>query len=94
MLDIAGPAYIQTDRVASQQDWLKGDYEGQAAISRDLIGKLLAEAWAIPYPQQPTWVFWWPWVNNFYGALNVGAFTGPGYQYIWIDQALKKSMGH
>ena len=94
MIDIIGPAYIQESRIASQQAWLKGDYAGQARISKDLLGRVLYEAWAIPFPQKPTFVFWWPWVKNFYGALNVGAFTGPGYQYVWIDQALKKSMGY
>jgi peptide/nickel transport system substrate-binding protein len=94
MIDIAGPSYIQEARIASQQAWLQGDYAEQARISRELLGKVLSEAWAIPFPQKPSYVFWWPWVNNFNGAMNAGAFTGPAYQYTWIDQGLKKSMGH
>ncbi|MFC2038358.1 ABC transporter substrate-binding protein [Chloroflexota bacterium] len=47
----------------------------------------------MPAPLQ--YMLWWPWVQNFHGE------RAPGYglrrfcwQYIWIDTALKESMGY
>ncbi len=38
---------------------------------------------------------WWPWVKNYDGELRVGAVKpGPIYARIWIDQEMKKKMGH
>jgi peptide/nickel transport system substrate-binding protein len=93
LLDIAGPAYIKEARDALQTAWLKGDNAAQARLSRELLAKVLYDSYAITYPQKPTYTFWWPWLKNFYGAMNVGAFRGPAYEYMWIDQDLKKSMG-
>ena len=51
-----------------------------------------------PYIWLPTpYVFtaWWPWVKNYDGELRVGAVKpGPVYARIWIDQDMKKKMGH
>ena len=38
---------------------------------------------------------WWPWVKNYNGETRAGAAKpGPIYARLWIDQALKKRMGH
>ena len=47
----------------------------------------------MPLPQE--YRMWWPWVLNYHGEGSLGydnqmAFT----RYVWIDQALKKSMGY
>ena len=85
--------YIEKARLASQQAWLIGDYKEQWRTTKeDLLPRVLLEAWAIPFPQKPSFTFWWPWLKNFYGATNPGAFTGAGYQYMWIDQDLKEQM--
>jgi peptide/nickel transport system substrate-binding protein len=37
---------------------------------------------------------WWPWVNNYYGEIRVGAHrAAPIMARIWVDQDLKKKMG-
>ncbi len=37
----------------------------------------------------------WPWAKNWYGEVDVGYQAyGPVMARVWIDQALKKSMGH
>ncbi len=46
-------------------------------------------------PVPDTFVVWQPWVKNFHGEVRLGA--GGCYdwtRFIWVDQALKKSMGH
>ena len=43
------------------------------------------------------WIFtaWWPWVKGYEGELRAGAERpGPIYARIWLDQDLKKKMGH
>ena len=51
-----------------------------------------------PYLWLPTpnvYSAWWPWVKNYDGELRVGAVKpGPVYARIWIDQELKKRLGH
>ena len=51
-----------------------------------------------PYIWLPTpYVFtaWWPWVKNYDGELRVGAVKpGPVYARMWLDQDMKKKMGH
>jgi len=55
--------------------------------------------WQVPsivLPAQYRYTLWWPWVKNYSGAL----MTTGGGRYadvasrIWIDQNLKKEMGH
>jgi len=50
---------------------------------------LLEQAYYIPRPTPYTYTLWWPWLQNFYGQ-GWGGFS----TYIWIDEAMKKSMGY
>ncbi len=60
-------------------------------ITREIVDKA-------PYVWLPTpYIFtaWWPWVKNYGGELRAGAVRpGPIYARIWVDQDLKKKMGH
>ncbi len=38
--------------------------------------------------------FWQPWVKGYQGELTVGAYFYQFPKYVWIDQELKKAMGH
>ena len=53
---------------------------------------------AAPYLWLPTpyvYAAWWPWVKNYGGEMSVGSIRpGPIYARIWIDQELKKKLGH
>ncbi len=39
--------------------------------------------------------FWWPWLKNYYGEVNVGDWcnTVPIMASTWIDQDMKADMG-
>jgi len=38
---------------------------------------------------------YWPWLKNYYGEIDAGAHNQlPMIKEMWIDQALKKSMGY
>lgn len=56
---------------------------------------LLEQAPVVWEPVPYSYNAWWPWVKNYHGEGSVGYFDPPGYyRYIWIDQELKKRMGH
>jgi len=51
-----------------------------------------------PYIWLPTpyvYTAWWPWVKNYAGELRAGSVRpGPIYARMWLDQEMKKKMGH
>jgi len=53
---------------------------------------------AAPYIWLPTpyiYTAWWPWVKNYEGELRAGSVRpGPIYARMWVDQEMKKKMGH
>ncbi len=71
------------------------DFQGAMAVTKNLMKYLLLQAYCIPTPRYPQEVMWWPWLKNYVGETTVGYFPGNNWvQWVWIDQALKKSMGH
>jgi peptide/nickel transport system substrate-binding protein len=64
-------------------------------ITREAVKLVMEKAYVIPSPRYPLYCLWWPWVKNYSGEQTVGYFSGDFWtQYVWIDQDLKKSMGH
>jgi len=61
---------------------------------RELTKYILDQAYVLPGPAGYSSTFWWPWVKNYSGETNVGYFKIRWPQYVWYDQALKKSMGY
>jgi peptide/nickel transport system substrate-binding protein len=70
------------------------DERERIRIARGITVQMLDRA---PYVWLPTgygYTAWWPWVKNYNGELRAGAVRpGPIYARLWIDQALKRSMG-
>jgi hypothetical protein len=66
------------------------------AILKEVGKRSLASAYGVWLPAYETYTFWWPWVQNSYGAWGWGGYFTPNdqLQYIWVDSAMKKSMGH
>ncbi len=66
-----------------------------AEIHKELMKYILDQAWAIPTPAPPNYVFWWPWIKNFQGEYSIGRNNSLNFtMYIWVDRDLKRSMGH
>ena len=64
-------------------------------IMRDMGPYALEEAWGVWVPAPYRYTMWWPWFQNYFGQWDMGyACQFRGYTYIWVDQALKESMGH
>ncbi len=67
------------------------------AIHKDLMKYVLAQAWVIPTPSSVNYTLFQGWLKNYYGTGvgGVGYMDGPNWtQFAWVDQPLKKSMGH
>lgn len=72
--------------------------------NEDLVIKTLKEIGpyeleqAVPLllPQAYYHVLWWPWLQNFYGAIAGGGYSNNDeyLQYFWIDTEMKKDMGY
>ena len=46
-------------------------------------------------PTQYVYSAWWPWVKNYSGEYSVGYIRYDSWAtWIWIDEALKESMGY
>jgi peptide/nickel transport system substrate-binding protein len=85
------PAYDKMmDEVYRERD------EGKRqAIVKSMTREILDKAPHIWLPTPYVYSAWWPWVRNYGGELRVGAMRpGPIYARMWIDQELKKKMGH
>ena len=62
---------------------------------RAMTTEMLDNAPYIWLPTAYNYTAWWPWVKGYAGELRAGAVRpGPIYARIWIDQDLKKKMGH
>ena len=71
------------------------DETKRQAMLRELTAKVVADAPYIWLPTPYVYTAWWPWVKNYNGELSVGSLRpGPIYARIWVDQELKKKMGH
>jgi peptide/nickel transport system substrate-binding protein len=59
----------------------------------DLAKYVLSQAYAIPNVIGYNYNIWWPWLANYSGEGPVAYAQTTWPKYVWIDQALKKSMG-
>ncbi|MDO8687944.1 MAG: ABC transporter substrate-binding protein [Dehalococcoidales bacterium] len=56
---------------------------------------VLGQAYYYFPPSPNSYLFWMPWVKGYSGETSMGPYqSGIHYKYVWIDQALKKSMGY
>ncbi|MBI2980048.1 MAG: ABC transporter substrate-binding protein, partial [Chloroflexi bacterium] len=63
-------------------------------IIGEVTPHILEQAWYLQFPMPYVYTLWWPWVKNFHGEWAIGATDSYGFtKFIWIDKALKKSMG-
>jgi len=85
--------------IVAASDKMKATYitDEKAAMKqfKELMKHVLDQAYVVSRPIYPQATFWWPWLKNYSGEIQVGYFdTNYWASYIWIDQALKKSMGY
>jgi len=72
------------------------DAAEQTSLFKEASLILLGDAVNLGLHFDPGRMYWWPWVNNFYGELTTqdDASWCSLAKFIWIDQALKAEMGY
>ncbi len=69
--------------------------EERIKMLREMTVEILDAAPYIWLPTPYVYTAWWPWVKNYAGELRAGSVRpGPIYARIWVDQEMKKKMGH
>jgi len=73
---------------AAIQYWVDNsiDWEGCNRVAKEAFLHAFEQAWYVPIPGAYTFTFWQPWFKGYHGQ----AFL----KFTWIDQELKKEMGH
>jgi hypothetical protein len=64
-------------------------------LFRELMKYFLDQAYVVTAPHYAQSNFYWPWLKNYSGEYMIGYYDQYYWAaYIWIDEALKESMGH
>lgn len=54
-----------------------------------------SQVWEISMPLSSFFIFWHPWIKGYWGQVGLSfVSSGEMYKYWWVDQDLKKKMGH
>ncbi|MBI4267614.1 MAG: ABC transporter substrate-binding protein [Chloroflexi bacterium] len=80
--------YSKIQAAAGLLKWSEADQ-----LHRELMKYALDQAWQIPVVGAPYYYFWWPWLKNYSGEAAVGYNNRHFFDWVWLDQELKKSMG-
>jgi len=62
------------------------DWEGCNRVAKEAFLHAFEQAWYVPIPAAYSFTFWQPWFKGYHGQTFL--------HYTWIDQELKKEMGH
>ncbi|MFC2056774.1 ABC transporter substrate-binding protein [Chloroflexota bacterium] len=62
-------------------------------LYKELMPYVLDQVWAIPKVSSYLYTLWWPWLKNYSGEIHLGS-QSLFFNWVWIDQELKKSMGY
>jgi ABC-type transport system substrate-binding protein len=89
--DPAGSVPYIEDRYNTLQNNVFVNNPAAYKAYRELKPFVLEQAYYIPRPTPNTYVFWWPWLKNYYGQGNPN--TTMFARFFWIDQELKRQMG-
>jgi peptide/nickel transport system substrate-binding protein len=90
------PNYDNPELAAlTEQAKVTVDAAERDAILKEMALMVMDEVAYIPIGASGRFVYWWPWVKNFYGeAMSGGTSVGPYLEHLWLDRALKAEMGH
>ena len=96
---ITNGSYIKDSKVDEARSKMLAlsfkDNKAADAVHKELMKYVLDQAWTIPMPSPVSYTMWQPWLKNYYGNTTVGYINEPNWtQWAWVDQDLKKSMGH
>lgn len=76
-------------------EWVAKDDVKWTAKLKEWEPFILGQAIGTFLPSPYKYSVWWPWVKNFHGEATMGYGDDlTWYAYTWVDEDLKKSMGH
>jgi peptide/nickel transport system substrate-binding protein len=71
------------------------DEKKRQAMLKEMTREILDKAPYVWLPTPYVYTAWRPWVKNYNGELRAGAERpGPIHARMWVDQEMKKKMGH
>ena len=80
---------------AKMQELIITDFKGAMKMFREHMKYVLDQAYVVTAPQYRLSNFWWPWLKNYSGEYMVGYYDQYNWStWVWIDEDLKKTMGH
>jgi len=64
-------------------------------MKEEIVPYILEQCWYIDPPDPMNYAFWQPWLKGYHGEFEVGYVNTMNWLiYVWLDQELKKEMGH
>ena len=87
--------YLQ-ERFAQIFDWENLDKpEVRNQLAKENAIRVLDNATELILPRQYEYIFWQPWIKGYGGSWATGYHNRIWFaSHMWVDQALKKEMGH
>jgi peptide/nickel transport system substrate-binding protein len=70
------------------------DQKESMRLFKEVAKRAVEQVYAIPNVIGRYYNFWWPWIRNYCGEITVGYDDMNWPTWVWIDEALKKSMGY
>ncbi|MBN2077278.1 MAG: ABC transporter substrate-binding protein [Dehalococcoidales bacterium] len=71
------------------------DKEEQARLIKEVYPYIVDQSYIIPIAAPLVYMAWQPWLKGYNGERAIGLWNGADYYlYSWLDQDMKKSMGH
>ncbi|MDP2729317.1 MAG: ABC transporter substrate-binding protein [Dehalococcoidales bacterium] len=93
-LSFVDDPFINETFVKIQEASSAGNKDEMNLLTREAGKYALEQAWMIGGVDAPDLVIWWPWIKNFSGEFFVGNLQRYAWTYVWLDQQMKKEMGH
>jgi peptide/nickel transport system substrate-binding protein len=71
------------------------DYDEWGAKLREANDYAFSQVWCVTLPAPRAYIAWQPWLGGYNGEQSLGGYRhGDVWARIWIDQNMKREMGH
>lgn len=78
-----------------EREYVMKDDAMYAATLKEAVPFILEQCVAIWCPLPRTYRMWWPWVQNYHGEWALGCDDEwLIFDYLWVDEGMKKDMGY
>ncbi|MFC2057162.1 ABC transporter substrate-binding protein [Chloroflexota bacterium] len=69
------------------------DLDEASRLHREVMKHGLGQVWAIPTVAPYFYDMWWPWLKNYSGEIHLG-YHSVFFNWVWLDEEMKESMGY